>query len=670
MTLQIIVLKPLRFFHSFWGKCPCLILLLMMGICGNTQAQLFSNGTGGNGNISSQKIISDSSKKKQLTTDDKVSIRYFVLEDTLRKNVDSSIRYLHRSPVQTIWHTDLGNTGSAAVSLRFQPDQDPGMQLGLPAIATLMYRWQDLRFYNTTRAYTDIFYRNGSKNDQIISLMHTQNIQPNWNVSADYRKVNSPGFYKWQKTNHDNFALSTHYRSNNQRYDIKAGFVYNKVQQDENGGIASYDYLYSAAYNDKRLVPVYYENASENRSSVSNYFRTANVLWQQQYFFGQQDSVYNADSTERNYVFKPVFSVKHRLYTQHEFYRYKDQQPDTSDYRYFGLYESNISDSVYTKYFHTLVGNAFSLNGDLRFREKVMQAEVGYGIEIDQQRNGLFKPTFYNNYLFGRIEKPRQADAEWLYAAQIKAYFTGNTIGNFLLQVQTGRSMGENFGTILMGLRQSLQTAPYLFTYYASNHFTTTSSLSRQSITKLFIDYVNTRYQADIHLHYFLLGNYIYRDTNLSALQYKKVFPLTQLQIHKIFLYRTLVFDNDLLLQITPAQGPIQLPLYASRHRLAYEDKIFKRKLLIAVGLEGRYNTGWYANAYTPVYFTFVNQYQYKISNIPELAFFFNFNVKRFRASLALDQLQQIFTRNNINFPGYAAQNLALRFGLHWIFVN
>ncbi len=83
-----------------------------------------------------------------------------------------------------------------------------------------------------------------------------------------------------------------------------------------------------------------------------------------------------------------------------------------------------------------------------------------------------------------------------------------------------------------------------------------------------------------------------------------------------------------------------------------------------------RYNSSYFANDYAPIFFGFVTQYENKINNIPEFTYFFNFNVKRFRASVALDQLQQIFTRNNINYPGYAAQNLALRFGLHWIFVN
>jgi hypothetical protein len=90
----------------------------------------------------------------------------------------------------------------------------------------------------------------------------------------------------------------------------------------------------------------------------------------------------------------------------------------------------------------------------------------------------------------------------------------------------------------------------------------------------------------------------------------------------------------------------------------------------MATGVELRYNTPYFANNYAPMYFSFVTQYQNKIRNIPEVSYFFNFKVKRFRAAVAFDQLQQIFTRNNINFPTYAAQNFAIRFALQWAFVN
>lgn len=647
-----------------------LFAVLFVGAGSPMYAQLFSNGTANNGNISTQKLISDSSKKKQNNTDDKVIISYFSISDSTKRGLDSSITAIHRNPLLPAFHTDLGNTGSASQSLLLSPDMSPSMQLGLPAIQPLLFKWNQVKFYNTTRPYTSIYYRNGTKADQIITLFHTQNITPGWNVSADYRKINSPGFYKLQKTNHDNFTLASNYLSPNHRYRIQSAFLYNKIQQDENGGIDSYDYLYSAAYNDKRLVPVYYENATTSRSSVTNYFRNASFQFQQQYYFGKKDSVLNIDSTEKEYRFTPVFYLKHLLYTQHNYYRYKDVAPDSIDYQSFLQNDFVFGDSLFSKNFHTQIGNAFSVNGDIRFRQKVMQAEIGYGLEIEHIKNMNLNRQFYNNFVFANIKKPRQSESEWLYDAHIQLYFTGNAIGNFLIQAEAGRSMGDKTGTAIVGFRQCLQTAPYLLSHYATNYFEQKIEFEKQSISHLYVAYQNTNYHTSIKLNYYLLGNYLYRDSSLKTLQYGPVLPITQLELNKTFQYKTIVLDNQILLQISKAAAPIQLPLWSSVHRIAYQNKILKRKLLMATGVELRYNTPYFANNYAPMYFSFVTQYQNKIRNIPEVSYFFNFKVKRFRAAVAFDQLQQIFTRNNINFPTYAAQNFAIRFALQWAFVN
>ncbi|MBK6818220.1 MAG: hypothetical protein IPG85_00855 [Bacteroidetes bacterium] len=255
-------------------------------------------------------------------------------------------------------------------------------------------------------------------------------------------------------------------------------------------------------------------------------------------------------------------------------------------------------------------------------------------------------------------------------SCRLKIIFYGQYNRQFFNECSSGPKYGKSTGLFLIGFNQSLQTAPYTFSNYATNYFSTSSTFAKQSISDLFLSYKNVPYKTNLTFHYYLIGNYFYRDTNLTALQYASVIPLFQLQFNKTFQYKTIAFDNQLLIQKTTAFNPIQLPIWASRHRLAYQNKIFKRKLSISTGFDMRYNTPYFASDYAPLYFGFVSQYQYKINNIPEFTYFFNFNVKRFRASIAFDQLQQLFTRNNINFPNYAAQNMALRFGLHWIFVN
>ncbi|MCY1544448.1 putative porin [compost metagenome] len=107
------------------------------------------------------------------------------------------------------------------------------------------------------------------------------------------------------------------------------------------------------------------------------------------------------------------------------------------------------------------------------------------------------------------------------------------------------------------------------------------------------------------------------------------------------------------------------------RHQLAYKLPIFKGRLDAYLGLEGRYHTAYYADGYSPFYNQFYYQDNILVSNRPELSAFFNFKVKRLRAFVTGDQLQQLFwTKNVMQAPGYPAPNVYLRLGFNWVMMN
>ena len=58
----------------------------------------------------------------------------------------------------------------------------------------------------------------GARAEQQIELIHTQNMKPNWNVLGQYRLINSPGIFKNQKTNHNNYLFTSWYQTMDKRY--------------------------------------------------------------------------------------------------------------------------------------------------------------------------------------------------------------------------------------------------------------------------------------------------------------------------------------------------------------------------------------------------------------------------------------------------------------------
>jgi hypothetical protein len=385
---------------------------------------------------------------------------------------------------------------------------------------------------------------------------------------------------------------------------------------------------------------------------------------------GKYDTIEN-DSLGKNILFKPMFGIQHQFYSNFNYARFKDLTPDSTFYFPLELPTFAKRDSVFANQFLNTLGNAFSFIGNIRFKKKILQTEAGYGIELETPHNAYFDKTYLNNFLFAKINKPSLQKNEWQYDAAVKFYFSGErAIGNFNLTTHAGKMISPTIGKIDIGFEQSLQSAPYLMADFGTNYLQLKTSFSKQTISKFYLSHSNLKYKTNLHFNYYVIGNYIYRDTSLMAKQDANVIPVLQGLLSKRFVWNKLVFDNDFLLQYASNNSPIQLPNFASRHRVAYESKLIKNKLQTAVGFDFRYHSPFFADHYSPLYFSFVTNYTNKISNYPQAAFFFNFKVKRFRASFAIDELQNFVLKNNMNYHLYPAQNYTFRFGFHWAFIN
>jgi len=134
--------------------------------------------------------------------EDSITISFRYLDSTRSYKLDSSIRDHARRFLIPATNIYLGNIGNASRSLLFSPNFSAGFDPGFHAFDVYKYKLEKVRFFNTTRPYSEINYHLGSRVEQIIELMHTQNLKPNWNASFQYRLINSPGYFKSQKTNH------------------------------------------------------------------------------------------------------------------------------------------------------------------------------------------------------------------------------------------------------------------------------------------------------------------------------------------------------------------------------------------------------------------------------------------------------------------------------------
>jgi Putative porin len=666
------------------------------------------NGTGA---ANSKKDTSKTNTNKWKNENARVS--YEKLNSDQTYYPDTSLHNFQRPRFEVPWYQDMGNLGSPANNLMFSPEDRVGPSSGYHVFDIYRFNIDSLGYYNTNRAYSDFTYQLGSKLEQEAGIFHTQNIKPNWNFAIEYRKTNSPGFYKTERNNHDNAGFTTNYKSNDQHYNLCIAMVYNKEQHDENGGIDSVAELLDPAYNDRKTVDAAYQNDaySLTRSAVSNVQRDFTFLLQHKYSWGLVDTTYNSDSTQFTAKLTPRFGITHRMEVSTEKHTYTDLTPDSL--RYTTLFNQSFvnsgyyvpgGDSVLVQQKWVRIDNQVMLNGYLGKEGHQSTFSVGIGSRYDEFISanvpvpihdslpklvfapGLDRTSMVSNYVTGEIKKEALKPGEWAYGVNAKFLFSGPDAGNFMLNALIGKELNNNAGSFVAGFKEQLGTAPYSYTTYENIYTRNSYSFDPESVTCLYgtIDAAKLRLSAGIRNY--VVDNYIYINELEVPDQYNKAFNLMQGWVRKVFKVGNFYLDNQMVYQQVPDNAPVNVPALMGKHQLSYERSLFGRKMKIATGIEVRYNTAYHPAGYDALLNKFFYQRSVYVGNPAEAAVFLNFRVKRFRAFLMGDNLQEIFFRNTVIYTGtpvlnydgqgnnftpvYAAPDALIRFGFSWALIN
>ncbi|HRP89464.1 MAG TPA: hypothetical protein PKX92_05450 [Edaphocola sp.] len=620
-------------------------------------------------------------KKKPTDWDEQAAIlSYKYYGSEVNHEFDSNLLFFHRNQnLQPVWYIDLGNWGSAANNLSFSPITNPGLRLGYNVWNVYRYNLDSIPFITTTRPYTSFSFMLGSEELQWVEFLHTQNINPNWNFTFKVANNSSDGFFNIQKVSGLNAFLTTNYKSKNQRYKANGAFIANNFKQDENGGIQNDSFLLNTIYKNRALIPVRIDPlGSTSKSPVSNKQTDLKVFFSHEYAWGKKDSVYNNDSTKVDYTFTPRFSLKHVLDIVSDQHLYKDFGPQAQYYSFVDSFTfKNNKDTVRSRQALFSIDNKFSLNTFLGKDSQQVHLEAGVGLKYDRFGTYVFDfnqpkihKDYMSNFLFGLLRKDALKPGQWAYNAALEFIFTGPAIGNFNTSIHISKNF-PSLGAISLGASQSLIAPSLQQEYFKTNFFEIENTFKNNSITQLYGNLYIKGLGLNVSLRNILMGNYIYLDESLKMKQYENVFSILQLSAKKTFYFSKFSLDNEILGQQIAGAAPLHLPALLLRHQLAYKLPMFKGKLDAYIGIEARYNTAYKADGYNAVWNQYFYQNSLTIDNLPALTAFFNFKVKRLRAFVLGDQIQQmVWKKNIINALGYPAANAHFRFGFNWIMMN
>jgi hypothetical protein len=639
------------------------------------------------GNFSNKGGGGNDSLKRRNKHEDSLTARFRYLDSTRNYSLDSSVNdFTRRFPIPATYYT-LGNTGNAARDIVFSPALNPGWDAGFHAFDIYRYRLEKVRFFNTTRPYSELNYVLAGRGEQMIEVVHTQNIKPNWNFLFQYRLINSPGFFKNQKTNHNNYLFTTWYESVNKRYNSYLVFLANKLQSGESGGLRdTANFIDDVVFKDRFGIPTkiggdpeYGKDFFSTETGTGNRYKDFTVLLRQQYDFGKKDSIVT-DST----VF-PLFYPRLRFEYTFQYSKYSYQ---FSDLIGDSVYYKNTYGQQFASPIDTLVlqdkwvemKNDFSIYTYPDAKNLHQFLKLGAAVQNLSLTNIKGKANPYN--IFGHAEyRNRTRNQKWNIEANGKLYFTGLNSGDYEAFASLQRSVGKKTGYVQLGFENVNRTPSFIFDRRSNFNLDASAiDFKKENTTHLSASLYQPWLQLRLQGHYYLLTNYTYITDFYKLQQESTLFNLLQIGAEKtISIGRKWKWHADVYFQQVIGNGPVNVPTVFTRNRIGYEGSLGFKNLSTAFGLEIKYHTPYKADGYSPVLGQFYYQNDSTIRNqVPNITGYVHFRIMSFKFYLRAENLNTGrvldnkfgFTNNLSEVPGYYYPGLILRFGIFWSFVN
>ena len=659
------------------------IVLLVIGVKSNAQQNLMNRiprpGSSGGG--------TKDSLHHRTGLEDSITINFRYLDSSRYLKFDSSINDFTKKFLIPADYFFLGNTGSAAKSLLFSPLLKAGWDAGFHAYDIYKIRPEETRFFNTTRPYTELGYMIGSKQEQLVTVLHTQNINPNWNFSFQYRLLNSPGSFKNQNASQSSYRLSSYYQSPNRRYHLFFILINNKIQSAENGGLRNTSDLDSLPQNkDRATIPVFLGPVSPRSVSpfstsvtTGNKYRIRNFFLRQQYDLGKKDSIQTDSVTI--HLFYPTFRMEHSLQLNNYTYQYSDASVgaynDTNFYRpFYNFLSMPATYQLQDKW--NEINNDFSLYQFPDSKNPQQFFKLGASL---QNLSGQFdgSSSDYSNTWLHAEYRNKTRNQKWDAEAHGELYVAGLNAGDYNAYGSLRRFVSKQIGFLQVGFQNVNRTPSFIFNNASSFNISTEPGFKKENTTRIFASIEQPQRKLRLSGNYFLVTNYSYFSDYYHAKQSAAAFTLLQVSAEKEFrLRRHLQWILELTLQQRAGNGPVNVPLVFTRSRIGYLGNLGFKNLLMATGLEIKYNTPYKADGYSPL----LGQFYYRDSGtvslkLPTINAYFHFRIKSFTAYIRAENLNTVrtkngfgFTNNNLSIDGYPYPGLQIRVGIFWSFVN
>lgn len=559
---------------------------------------------------------------------------------------------------------------------------------------------QDVRFYRTTVAYSDIAYKKGfttyhAEND--LSFSFTGNINRKTNLGAKANYLNSPGHYTSQEGKA--FAGYVFGSYDGDHYGLHAAVCFNKIANFENGGLEDPSLLGGSLKPED--LPTRMMGMTELKH-ISGYLDHHYSITREREVKETIRGRRGTPDRDTTYVVHvPVLTFNHTFETNTSVKRYVEQRANQGFFPSSYLNQSNTHDTVSVLNIRNTISvslneefnrilrfgaTAYVINEFQRYQFTIGQADTlipaGFGADYDallglqmhQMPDTLVGSHWTNNtWVGGAIYKNQ---GRWIkYNVNGDVCLAGYKLGEFQVN---GHVDGEfPIGKDSLYVRASAyiknETPDWYLQHYKTNHYIWENDFSK--MYRFYfggeVSYPTTWVKPRARVGFENLTHMIYFEQAGTPKQHEGNIQVLSADLRLDITTPWVNLENSVVYQHS-SDSVLPLPALTLYHNLYYHGWWAKKAMYAQIGVDLRYHTSYYAPVLNPATGQFCAQFDTKVGNYPIMNVYLNAYVKllKLRLFVQWQNFNYYFMkeRPNLSMPGYAMNPAVIRAGAAWHF--
>ena len=572
---------------------------------------------------------------------------YFFEKDIKRNNLilypqDTSLNNFHNyAPVsKSNWkYQDLGNIGSATKPIFYEVPEVIGATSGFGAYDLYFHAPEKNKYFDTKSPFTEMSAYFGGGQRNMLDIAFARNVNPRWNIGFDFhtiraRKTLNPVARDDNMTVQNSYSLHTNYRSENGKYWFLGNFSRMLHRVNEIGGIIPPDVDSTSVYFTYEDAKVWLSNtqASDLRQEYRFYH---------EYSIQDELQIYHIfDQKNKDFTLSAALTSSDSLFYPSD--RLNGQLDTTRNYSDFKEWGNEVGFKGSFK--------GFYYNAHAKFRAGRMKSTF-----YPQKNN--FNEVYLGGELIGKISEnwSISADGEYLIPGAYKLH------GLFVspwLEVDYTKAV---YKPTMMQQK------------YYGNHFRWENDFENIGVDQIRgvfkVDFRNIKVRPSLTIN--RINNYVYFNEERIAEQAGgEAFMLVPGLKANVRIGQKFQWDTEVIYtQISGDAGDkFRIPKFYGNTKFYYDSPMFNENVYVQLGLDIRYHSDYYAEAYFPGTQQFYLQNSFNVYAYPVADVFLDFRINRTRVLLKYNHLNSGLMNNEGYFvtPDYTGYKSFIDLGITW----